>query len=172
MFDAIDIYSSFFSKDCISTFFSRFLTINLHKNMKPALRLIPLETWVEVFSFPWIEREELGKIVDRFFRNRKFAEFLQFYLHDWGKHTLKHFYIQQVYLIWFLNTAHSTEQHLSRGNAIDAWPIDWRFLPEQWLQYGLLLEKRKNWRHEIDLNFQKKKIKKFVLEIFKNFMKS
>ena len=89
-------------------YFFRFLTINLHKNMKPALRLIPLETWVKVFSFPWIEREELGKIVDRFFRNRKFAEFLQFCIQWLGQtHTEKHFYIQQVYLIWFLNTAQS-----------------------------------------------------------------
>jgi len=29
----------------------------------------------------------LGRIVDRF-RNRKFVEYLQFYLHDWGKQKL------------------------------------------------------------------------------------
>ena len=57
--------------------------------MKLALRYIPLETWVDVFVFPipWIKRPFLGRMVARF-RNRKFAEYLQFFLHDWCKHTL------------------------------------------------------------------------------------
>ena len=62
--------------------------------MKPALRLIPTEVWVDVFRYPWITRKELGRIVHRF-RNRKFAEFLQFYLHDWGKQTLNKVYLDR-----------------------------------------------------------------------------
>ena len=56
--------------------------------MKYWLSHLPLEVWVDCYRYPWISREELGRIVDRF-RNRKFAEYLQFYLHDWGKHKLE-----------------------------------------------------------------------------------
>jgi len=52
------------------------------------LSYLPLEVWVEVFCYPWIRREELARIVHRFC-NRKFTEYLQFYLHDWGRHGLK-----------------------------------------------------------------------------------
>ena len=63
--------------------------------MKYWLSHLPLEVWVDVFCYSWISREELGRIVDRF-GNRKFAEYLQFYLHDWGKHTL---YMTRLVLI-------------------------------------------------------------------------
>ena len=35
----------------------------------------------------WITLEELSRIVDRY-RNRKYVEYLQFFLHDWGKQKL------------------------------------------------------------------------------------
>ena len=55
--------------------------------MKYWLSHLPLEVWVDVFCYPWISRRELGTIVDEF-GNHTFAEYLQFYLHDWGKRML------------------------------------------------------------------------------------
>ena len=55
--------------------------------MKYWLSQLPLEVWVDVFSFPWISRKEFGQIVDKI-GNYQFVEFMQFYLHDWGKLTL------------------------------------------------------------------------------------
>ena len=55
--------------------------------MKPGLAVLPLEVWADVFVYPWITRQQLAQIVDRF-KNRKFVEKLQFRLHDMGKHTL------------------------------------------------------------------------------------
>ena len=49
--------------------------------------LLPLEVWMDIFCFPWISREEFGKIVAKI-GNFKFAEHAQFFLHEWGKHTL------------------------------------------------------------------------------------
>ena len=66
--------------------------------MKPALQFIPTEVWVDVFRYPGKSRKELGEIVDQI-GNRKFAEFLQFYLHEWGKRTLSEVYLEQVYQI-------------------------------------------------------------------------
>ena len=67
--------------------------------MKYWLSHLPLEVWVDVYRYPWITREELGRIVDRF-TNRKYAEYLQFYLHDWGKRTMGCIGFDQVYLIY------------------------------------------------------------------------
>ena len=55
--------------------------------MKLALRYIPTEVWVDVVIFPWITRKELGRIVPMF-RNRYFAEILQYCLHERGKREL------------------------------------------------------------------------------------
>jgi len=57
--------------------------------MKLALRYIPTEVWVDVFcfAFPLSSRPRLGRLVDRI-GNYNFSEFLQFYLHEWGKHEL------------------------------------------------------------------------------------
>ena len=60
--------------------------------MKPGLAVLPLEVWADILVFPWITREQLAKIVHKF-KNRKFAEKLQFRLHDMGKLTLRHLYI-------------------------------------------------------------------------------
>ena len=64
--------------------------------MKYWLSHLPLEVWVDVYRYPWITREELGKIVDKF-RNHKFAEYLQFYLHDWGKQKLNDLRFDKVH---------------------------------------------------------------------------
>ena len=69
--------------------------------MKYWLSHLPLEVWVDVFRYPiysWTTRKELGEIVDQI-GNRKFAEFLQFYLHDWGKRMLGRMWICQVCFI-------------------------------------------------------------------------
>ena len=63
--------------------------------MKPALRWIPTEVWVDIFRYPWINRKELGRIVHKF-RNCKFAEFLQFYLHEWGKQKIGRLFLGKV----------------------------------------------------------------------------
>ena len=55
--------------------------------MKPELAVLPLEVWTDVFVYPWITRQRLAQIVDQF-KNRKFAEKLQFRLHNMGKHSL------------------------------------------------------------------------------------
>ena len=65
--------------------------------MKYWLSHLPCEVWVDVFRYPGKSRIELGRIVDRF-RNRKFVEYLQFYLHDWGKRTLNRVEFDQVTL--------------------------------------------------------------------------
>ena len=72
--------------------------------MKYWLRQLPLEVWVDIFSYPWISRKKLGQLVDKI-GNRKFAEALQFYLHDWGKRKLKTLCFEKVLLIWikFMN---------------------------------------------------------------------
>ena len=60
---------------------------------------LPLEVWVEIFSFPWITREEFGQLVDKI-GNHKFGEHAQFFLHEWGKRKLlmNTVYFQQVLL--------------------------------------------------------------------------
>ena len=58
---------------------------------------LPLEVWVEIFSFPWISREEFGQIVD-IIGNFKFAEHVQFYLHEWGKQKLGGIHIDKVWI--------------------------------------------------------------------------
>ena len=64
--------------------------------MKLALRYIPTEVWVDVIIFPWITRKKLGKIV-HMFRNRYFAEILQYCLHERGSRTLDTVYLLKVY---------------------------------------------------------------------------
>ena len=64
--------------------------------MKLALRYIPTEVWVDVFCYPWIGRKKLGKIVDKL-RNRKFAEILQYCLHERGRRMLNKLYLDKVY---------------------------------------------------------------------------
>ena len=66
--------------------------------MKLALRWIPSEVWMDIFTFPWISREDMGNIVHKI-GNRQFAEFLQEYLHKWGKQTLKCVNLIKVYLL-------------------------------------------------------------------------
>ena len=65
--------------------------------MKPGLAVLPLEVWADVFVYPWITRKKLARIVHRF-KNRKFAEKLQFRLHDMGKHTLRYLTISSSYM--------------------------------------------------------------------------
>ena len=48
---------------------------------------LPLEVWVDIFSYPWITRKEFGQLVERI-GNWKFAENAQFYIHEWGKRKL------------------------------------------------------------------------------------
>ena len=60
--------------------------------MKPGLAVLPLEVWTDVFIYPWITRQQLAQIVDQF-KNRKFAEKLQFRLHDYGKQSLRYLQI-------------------------------------------------------------------------------
>ena len=67
--------------------FSNF--INTSKVMTPGLVVLPLEVWTDVFVFPWITRRKLAQIVDKI-GDRKFAEKLQFRLHDMGKHSLRY----------------------------------------------------------------------------------
>ena len=59
--------------------------------------VLPLEVWMDIFGFPWISREEFGRLVcnrEEFGRlvdrigNWKFAEHAQFYLHEWGNQML------------------------------------------------------------------------------------
>jgi len=63
--------------------------------MKLALRYIPTEVWVDVLCYPWISRKQLGKIVDKF-RNRYFAEILQYCLHERGKQSLGYLQLNEV----------------------------------------------------------------------------
>ena len=67
---------------CIKNFFCSFL---------------PTEVWVDVFCYLWvtISRPELARMVDKI-GNRWFGEQLQFYLHEWGKHTLAKLLFIQV----------------------------------------------------------------------------
>ena len=75
--------------------FNQFLILFLAQisNLKQTMEkwmivyLLPLEVWVEIFSYPWISRLEFGYFVARI-GNFKFAEHAQFYLHEWGKHKL------------------------------------------------------------------------------------
>ena len=62
--------------------------------MKLALRWIPTEVWVDVFRYRGKSRKELGEIADKL--GRKFAEFLQFYLHEWGQRMLGDLYFHEV----------------------------------------------------------------------------
>ena len=64
--------------------------------MKPGLRLIPTEVWVDIFSYPWIRRWKLGRIVDKI-GNAYFTEILQYCLHERGKRKLKYVWLGQVY---------------------------------------------------------------------------
>ena len=86
--------------------------------MKLALRYIPTEVWVDVFIYPWNKRKKLGKIVDRF-RNRKFAEILQYCLHDRGKRTLKTVYMDEVLNAMFKQIIKNlgTATHTTNTNA-------------------------------------------------------
>ena len=56
--------------------------------MRPNLSLLPTEVWMDILVFPWIARVLLARYVTRF-GERKFAEFLQFFLHDLVKIKLK-----------------------------------------------------------------------------------
>ena len=60
--------------------------------------LLPLEVWMDIFVFPWITREEFGKLVEKI-GNFKFAEHAQFYLHEWGKRKLVRLSFDKVYFI-------------------------------------------------------------------------
>ena len=60
--------------------------------MKPGLAVLPLEVWTDVFVYSWIARQKMAQIVDRI-GNRKFAEKLQFRLHDYGKQSLRYLQI-------------------------------------------------------------------------------
>ena len=64
--------------------------------MKPGLDVLPIEVWMSVFDYPWIGRELLAGIVDRF-RERKFIRFLQYFLHRWGQHKLNEVAFDKVY---------------------------------------------------------------------------
>ena len=57
--------------------------------------MLPLEVWMDILVFPWIgqfpnwredndKRKNIGPLVTEV-GNHKFAEILQFYLHDYGK---------------------------------------------------------------------------------------
>ena len=65
--------------------------------MKPGLAVLPLEVWADILVYPWITREQLAQIVDQF-KNRKFAEKLQFRLHDLGKQSLRYLQISSYTL--------------------------------------------------------------------------
>ena len=67
--------------------------------MKYWLSHLPLEVWVDVFCrLSWIlSRTKLGKMADRI-GNRKYAEYIQFYLHDWGKRKMNALYFKKVKL--------------------------------------------------------------------------
>ena len=64
--------------------------------MKLALRYIPTEVWVDIFSFPWISRKKLGQLVDQL-GNRYFAEIFQYCLHERGKRTLGTLNLNKVF---------------------------------------------------------------------------
>ena len=68
--------------------------------MKPALCWIPTEVWVDVFSYPWISRKDLGQIVDKI-GNSYIAEILQYCLHDRGKQTLGTMILYEVFYLYF-----------------------------------------------------------------------
>ena len=91
--------------DFISYFSIIFILIRIFRRfqtMKYWISHLPLEVWVDVFSFPLMSREEMGRIVDKI-GNFKFAEYLQFYLHDWGKQKLDRFKFDQVNLFDKIN---------------------------------------------------------------------
>ena len=67
--------------------------------MKSALQFIPTEVWVDVFRYPGKSRKELGEMADKL--GHKFAEFLQFYLHEWGKRTLKTLWLYEVFTMQY-----------------------------------------------------------------------
>ena len=67
--------------------------------MKYWLSRLPLEVWVDVFRLPGKSRQQLGQMVDRI-GNYKFGEYLQFYLHDWAKRTLKIVRIDKVKILF------------------------------------------------------------------------
>ena len=56
---------------------------------------LPLEVWVEIFSYPWINREKFAQIVDRI-GNFKFTENAQFFLHQWGRRKLDKVHFDKV----------------------------------------------------------------------------
>ena len=62
--------------------------------MKYWLSHLPLEVWVDCYRYPGISREQMGQIVD-LIGNYKYGEYMQFYLHDWGKRMLKPIYFHQ-----------------------------------------------------------------------------
>ena len=59
--------------------------------MKSELSVLPMDVGADVFIYPWITRQQLAQIVDRF-KERAFAEKLQKFLHDpkCGKHSLRY----------------------------------------------------------------------------------
>ena len=67
--------------------------------MKPGLRCLPNEVWVDVFSFPWISRKQLGEIVHKL-GNPTIVEVLQYILHERGKRTLGEICLDKVFEIF------------------------------------------------------------------------
>ena len=63
--------------------------------MKIALRYIPTEVWVDIFCYPWINRKELGQLMDKL-GNRYFADIFQYYLHERGKRILAELDLDKV----------------------------------------------------------------------------
>ena len=55
--------------------------------MKPMLRYLPTEVWMDVLVYLFMIRTRLAQMGNRI-GNRKFAEILQGFLHEWGKLTL------------------------------------------------------------------------------------
>ena len=95
--NGIGIYLFMFSS------ISKFFLVQISKSKTAMKRwqvvyALPLEVWVEIFGFPWISREEFGRLVDRI-GNFKFTEHAQFFLHEWGKHKLGRLSIDKVLLI-------------------------------------------------------------------------
>ena len=66
--------------------------------MKPGLRCLPNEVWVDVFIFPWISRKKLGKIVHKLGdKDVPIAAILQYILHKRGKRTLGPICLDKVF---------------------------------------------------------------------------
>jgi hypothetical protein len=57
----------------------------MEKELSPCLRLLPLETWTDIFGF--LPRPQLAEIVPEI-GDWRFAEKAQYYLHEYGRITL------------------------------------------------------------------------------------